>query len=129
VDYGNSINFLEADQLFCPDQIICIDLDNLRLFAELIQMIPARDRLWARPLALAQQEDYDLHLLHDLRESPQLILPPALFREAWDTEVLPLMTELFRLEVQAKPEPKTELISRQALHAFIAMLWHEPVSI
>jgi hypothetical protein len=108
--------------LFCPNQIICIDLDNLRLFAEVIQMIPDRDRLWARPLALAKQENYDLRLLHDLREAPQLILPPALFREAMDTEVMPLMTELFRLEAVAKPEVNNEVLGRQALQAFIRNL-------
>jgi hypothetical protein len=108
--------------LFCPNQIICIDLDNLRLFAEVIQMIPDRDRLWARPLALAEQENYDLLLLHDLREAPQLILPPALFREAMDTEVMPLMTELFQLEAVVKPEVNNEVLGRQALQAFIRSL-------
>jgi hypothetical protein len=114
--------------LFCPNQIICIDLDSLRLFAEVIQMIPDRDRLWARPLALAEQENYDLRLLHDLREAPQLILPPALFREALDTEVMPLMTELFQLEAVAKPEPSTEVLGRQALQAFIRSLLQPVVS-
>ena len=108
--------------MFCPNQIICIDLDELRLFAEVIQMIPERDRLWARPLALAKQENFDLLLLHDLREAPQLILPPALFREAMDTEVMPLMSELFQLEAVAKPELNTEILGRQALQAFIRSL-------
>ena len=105
--------------MFCPNQIICIDLDDLRLFAEVIQMISDRDCLWARPLALAKQENYDLRLLHDLREAPQLILPPVLFREALDTEVMPLMTELFQLETAAKPELNAEIAGRQALQAFI----------
>lgn len=78
-------------------------------------MIPDRDRLWARPLALAEQEHYELRLIHDLRAAPQLILPPALFREALDTEVMPLMTELFQLDASAKPE----LIGRQVLHTFV----------
>lgn len=108
--------------MFCPNQIICIDLDELRLFAEVIQMIPDRDRLWARPLALAKQENYDLRLIHDLREAPQLILPPALFREAMDTEVMPLMTELFQLEAVVKPEVNNEILGRQALQAFICSL-------
>ena len=108
--------------MFCPNQIICIELDDLRLFAEVIQMIPDRDRLWARALALAKQKNFNLHLLHDLREAPQLILPPSLFREALDTEVMPLMTELFQLEALAKPEPNTEVLGRQALHAFVRNL-------
>ncbi len=114
--------------MFCPNQIICIDLADLRLFAEVIQMIPDRDRLWARPLALAEQENYDLRLLYDLREAPQLILPPALFREALDTEVMPLMTELFQLEASAKPEQNSEVVGRQALQAFIRTLL-QPVAL
>jgi hypothetical protein len=113
--------------LFCPNQILCIDLESLRLYAEVIQMIPDRDRLWARPVALAEQQVYNLRLLHDLREAPQLILPPALFREALDTEVMPLMTELFQLEAQAKPEPSTEVMGRQALQAFVRNLF-QPVT-
>jgi hypothetical protein len=113
--------------LFCPNQILCIDLESLRLYAEVIQMIPDRDRLWARPVALAEQQVYNLRLLHDLREAPQLILPPALFREALDTEVMPLMTELFQLEAQAKPELSTEVIGRQALQAFVRNLF-QPVT-
>jgi hypothetical protein len=109
--------------LFCPNQIICIELNDLRLFAEVIQMISDRDRLWARPLALAEQEHYDLRLLYDLRTAPQLILPPALFREALDTEVMPLMTELFQLEALVKPEPNSEVLGRQALQAFMRNLW------
>ncbi len=128
--------------MFSPNQIICIESGELRLFAEVIQMIPERDltddytkdnytkaeRLWARPLALAKQETYDLRLLHDLREASQLILPAALFREALDTEVMPLMTELFQLEVLAKPESTTELMGRRALHDFVGALFREPIA-
>jgi hypothetical protein len=123
--------------LFSPNQIICIESGELRLFAEVIQMIPAGDRndeytktnrLWARPLALAVQEKFELQLLHDLREASQLILPSALFREALDTEVMPLMTELFQLELQAKPSPTKELIGRRALQDFVGALFHEPIA-
>jgi hypothetical protein len=71
---------------------------------------------------LAQSDNFQLTLLHDLREAPQLILPAHLFREAFDTEVLPLMTELFQWD---KPESiadrtaQEESVSRQALHTFI----------
>ncbi len=106
--------------MFCSNQIICIDLDNRRLFAEVIQMIPDRDRLWARPLALAEQEQYNLRLLHDLREAPQLILPPALFRAALDTEVIPIITELFQLEILTKPD----VVGYQVLNIFIDSLFH-----
>lgn len=108
---------------FRPNQIICIDRSpNSLLLAEVIQMVPERERCWARPLALAQVEEYQLKLLHDLREAPQLILPASLFREALDTEVLPLMTELFQWDqpqALSKETTPTENLSRQALHDFI----------
>jgi hypothetical protein len=68
---------------------------NLLLLAEVIQMVPERERCWAKPLGLAHVEKYQLKLLHNLRETSQLILPASFFREALDTEVLPLMTEFF----------------------------------
>jgi hypothetical protein len=108
---------------FIPNQIICIDRSpDLLLLAEVIQMVPERERCWARPLALAQVEEYQLKLLHDLREAPQLILPASFFREALDTEVLPLMTELFQWnqpQALAKETAQGENLSSQALHNFI----------
>jgi hypothetical protein len=111
---------------FRPNQIICIDRSpNLLLLAEVIQMVPERERCWARPLALARVENYQLQLLHNLREASQLILPASLFREALDTEVLPLMTELFQWnqpQALSKETSRTEELSRQALHDFIRSL-------
>jgi hypothetical protein len=111
---------------FSPNQIVCIDRSpNLLLLAEVIQMVPERDRCWARPLALAQVEEYQLKLLHDLREASQLILPASFFREALDTEVLPLMTELFQWnqpQALSKETSQRENLSRQALHDFIRSL-------
>jgi hypothetical protein len=111
---------------FCPNQIICIDRSpHLLLLAEVIQMVPERERCWARPLALAQVEEYQLKLLHDLREASHLILPVSLFREALDTEVMPLMTELFQWDqpqIFSKETAQTADLSRQALHDFIRSL-------
>ncbi len=109
--------------LFRPHQIICIDRSpGLLLLAEVIQMVSERERCWARPLALAQTEEYQLKLLHDLRETSQLILPASLFREALDTEVLPLMTELFQWDqpqALSKATSRTDELNSQALHDFI----------
>jgi hypothetical protein len=106
------------DLCFRPQEIVCIDRSDLRLFGEVIQMIPDRDRCWAKPLILAQLEDFQLIFRHDLREAPQLILPQYLFRSALDTEVLPLMGELFQVD----PSPEATLLARQALHHFIGTL-------
>jgi hypothetical protein len=106
---------------FQTDRVVCIDRGNVRLFAEIIDTTPDRARCWVRPLALAQAipTSFDLEFLHDLRETSQLILPAALFREAVDTEVFPLLSALFHSD----SNPNQEDSSRQALHQFIQDLY------
>jgi hypothetical protein len=89
---------------FKTNRIVCLDASpaqhqpgNLHLFAEVIETITTSARCWVKPLAIARfnSENYNLELLHDLRDTAQLILPSHLFRDALDTEVLPLISELF----------------------------------
>ncbi len=82
---------------FKADRIVCIDREDLHLFAEVIDDLVVDDRCWVRPLAIARSnsESFNLEFLHDLRDAAQLILPTSLFRDALDTEVLPLISELF----------------------------------
>jgi hypothetical protein len=79
------------------DRIVCLDREDLHLFAEVIDDNVVNARCWVRPLAIAKSnsESFNLEFLHDLREASQLILPTLLFRDALDTEVLPLISELF----------------------------------
>ena len=113
---------LSDAESFSPNQVVCIEQGELRLFAEVVQMVPERSRCWARPLAIAQvmPNSRVLGLLHDLRESAHLLLPAVLFRSALDVEVMPLMTALYHPE---KTEPgddaPLESATRQALHQFI----------
>jgi hypothetical protein len=105
--------------LFRPQEIVYIEDDELRLFAEVIQTIPDRNRCWVKPLALAKYADFQLRLLHDFQECAQLILPVSLFRSALDTDVIPVMMELFQLEKISDRGQNANLIDRQALHHFI----------
>jgi hypothetical protein len=107
---------------FSPQEIVCIDSGDLRLFAEVIQLIPERARCWAKPLVLANYVEFQLELLHDLRECSQLILPIDLFRSALDTEVIPVMMDLFELEKTPDRSLNDLLLSRQALHDFVRSL-------
>ncbi len=107
---------------FSPQEIVCIDSGDLRLFAEVIQLIPERGRCWAKPLVLARYTEFQLTLLHDLQECSQLILPIYLFRSALDTEVIPVMMDLFQLEKMPDRFANDLLISRQALHHFVRSL-------
>jgi hypothetical protein len=61
-------------------------------------------------------------LLYDLQECAQLILPVSLFRSALDTEVIPVMMDLFQLEKIPDRSQKANSIDRQALHHFISNL-------
>ena len=112
--------------IFSPNQVVCIERGQLRLFAEVVQMVPERSRCWARPMAIAQvmPDSLSLGLLHDLRESAHLLLPAIMFRAALDVEVMPLMTALYHPEKSeigedAPLELRAELTTRQALHQFV----------
>ncbi len=103
------------------DRIVCVDLENLHLFAEVIDTIAVSDRCWLRPLAIARSnsESFKLEFLHDLRDTAQLILPIPLFRDALDTEVLPLISELF----QPAQDSDRSLDSQRVLYQFIADIY------
>ena len=111
--------------LFRSQEIVYIEDKGIRLFAEVIQTIPDRNRCWVKPLALAKYIDFQFRLLHDLQECAQLILPVSLFRSALDTEVIPVMMDLFQLEKIPDQSSIGTSIDRQALHYFISNLSSE----
>jgi hypothetical protein len=110
---------------FKTDRIVCIDREDLHLFAEVIDTIAIDDRCWVRPLAIARStpESFKLEFLHDLRDTAQLILPVDLFRDALDTEVLPLISELFHSD---RDSPKSTNAQR-ILYQFITDLYRSPI--
>jgi hypothetical protein len=103
------------------DRIVCIDQENLHLFAEVIDSIAIDSRCWVRPLAIARSnsESFNLEFLHDLRDTAQLILPTHLFRDALDTEVLPLISELFHPDKDSIRSTN----AHRVLYQFIADLY------
>jgi hypothetical protein len=105
---------------FKIDQIVCLEQDDSYLFAEVIDHIAISARCWVRPLALARSspQSFELEFLHDLRDAAQLILPAVKFRYALDTEILPLMSELFHPD----KDSILTLAAKKALHTFIADL-------
>ncbi len=85
-------------------------------------MVPERSRCWVRPLAMAQvvPESLQLLLLYDLRESSHLVLPAQVFREALDTEVIPIMGALFHPEKEVVVDNSDA--ARISLHQLIRMV-------
>jgi hypothetical protein len=110
---------LESLVQFSPNQVVCLEQGELRLFGEVVQMVPERSRCWVRPLAMAQvvPESLKLLLLYDLRESSHLVLPAQVFREALDTEVIPIMGALFHPEKEVVVDNSEA--ARISLHQFI----------
>lgn len=121
---------LESLVQFSPNQVVCLEQGDLRLFGEVVQMVPERSsltewkpsRCWVRPLAMAQvtPENLKLLLLYDLRESSHLVLPAQVFREALDMEVIPIMDALFHPEKEVVIDNSDE--ARISMHQLIRMV-------
>ena len=68
-------------------------------------------------MAQVVPESLKLLLLYDLRESSHLVLPAQVFREALDTEVIPIMGALFHPEKEVVVDNSDA--ARISLHQFI----------
>jgi hypothetical protein len=103
-------------------RIVCLDdrQGQDHLFAEVIDTISISSRYWVKPLAIARSnpERFELEFLYDLRDTAQLILPIDLFRDALDTEVIPLLSELYH-----PTDSMRSVNARSALHQFINDLY------
>ncbi|MDJ0554457.1 MAG: hypothetical protein QNJ68_08475 [Microcoleaceae cyanobacterium MO_207.B10] len=114
---------------FQPSQILCLEHRDTYLYAEVIQILETRKMCWVRPLMLKtfssenngknNQEISEDSTLWDLREGADLVWPICLFREAIDTEVIPLLAELELLE----DRQKNRQISHQQLKNFVSIVW------
>jgi hypothetical protein len=103
--------------------LVCIDHPPHRLYAELIQVVEARQIAWLRPWALVTEElDAALGSL-DLRQGPDLLLPAHLIRPALDTELLGLLSQLAASPPTESPLPPQH---RQQLHQLIQQLCRLP---
>lgn len=87
-------------------QIVCLEHEANRLYAEVVQVAAPRQVCWVRPLilvlhqpdALGWHEDLPETRLYDLRGGADLLLPVTLFRAALDEEVIPVMPYLYAEE-------------------------------
>ncbi|MGV0024134.1 hypothetical protein [Phormidesmis priestleyi] len=117
----------DRSSYFQPSQIVCLEHEATRLYAEVVQIIEARYLCWARPLVLITESDLedshqpiDLQNLYDLRQGADLLLPTVLFRQALDTEVIPLLSQLYGLEGEAKGQQA--IAAHQSLHQLIRQI-------
>lgn len=120
------INPMTAEQFnFQPAQIVFLEHDASRLYAEVVQFVESRQLCWVRPIALVTSSDwswtdYDRLTLQNLQDGSDLMCPAVLFREALDVEVLPLLDRLYQLEAESKSRNSQ---SHRHLHQFIQQIW------
>ncbi|MBE9125869.1 MULTISPECIES: hypothetical protein [unclassified Coleofasciculus] len=105
---------------FQSHQIVCLEHETTRLYAEVIEVVELRQVCWIRPLLLAvsvaspeSQELYDLH------QGPDLLWPTRLLRPALDTEVIPLLLKIDYLDSKLPDNPTIH----ERLSYFITEIW------
>ncbi|MBF2029072.1 MAG: hypothetical protein IGS48_20315 [Oscillatoriales cyanobacterium C42_A2020_001] len=108
---------------FQPLQIVYLEHETIRLYAEVVQTAEGRQICWVRPLALVEDETkqyqaeytFCFDQILDLRQGSDLLLPAVLFRMALDTEALPVLAML-----GATPPPENlQSITRLRLNQFV----------
>ncbi|MEM9275825.1 MAG: hypothetical protein AAGA80_23125 [Cyanobacteria bacterium P01_F01_bin.143] len=99
---------------FKPNQIVCLEFKDERLYSEVIQIIEQRQTCWVRPILISRSEIF----VCDLRSSSDLILPLGLFRPCFDTEMIPLLTQLNQFS--SISHDKSTAFN---LNAFVQQVW------
>lgn len=108
---------------FQPCQIVCLEHEAARLYAEVVQVVEVRQICWARPLMLvvsSPDDETDVESWYDLRDGADLLCPIVLFRAALDVEVMPLLTRLY---AQHPGEDRKNGEAFQSLREFLEILW------
>lgn len=115
-------------------QIVFLECGQTRLYAEVIQVLSARQIGWVRPLALVDQGAVQL-LSTDLAAddtrlhrpaTPDMLWPLGQLQPALDTDVMPLLTPL-----PSKPTPdkagdvSTAGQTPMTVNEFVQRLWDE----
>jgi hypothetical protein len=113
---------------FQPSQIVCLEHETTRLYAEIIEFVEARQVCWVRPLllAVAVADSEPLSVLspeqltlYDLRWGADLLWPASLFRPALDTEVIPLLVYLDDPDGRSTNDPDVHM----QLSYFVRKVW------
>lgn len=114
---------------FQPRQIVYLEHENTRLYAEVIEVVAAREICWVRPLMMAVSSlsndgspgnSPEQLVLYDLREGADLLWPASLFRAALDTEVIPFLVKLSNPD---EVQQVNNLEAHQQLSSFVRKVW------
>ncbi len=124
----------QPQQLFCSGQIVALDNTNSVFYGEIIQTIPQRQMCWVRAIALSlKARDWDVTAklpgsenkdsetqIIDLHRNVDLLFPLDLFRVAFDTELIPLLSKIDLSHHSCLNDTQT---SRQYLNQFLKEIW------
>jgi hypothetical protein len=107
-----------ADTSFAPHQGVYVPCPGARLYGEVIQVVPARQRCWVRPCAYVLLPSDDVAppqgQVYDLRQGPDVIWPLGRFQAALDTEWLAMLHQLHHTPYLCD-RPQANQILRQVL--------------
>ncbi|MBW4630685.1 MAG: hypothetical protein KME30_01925 [Iphinoe sp. HA4291-MV1] len=103
---------------FQAGQIVSLEHNNKRLYAEVIQVVASRQLCWVRPLLLVVFTQ-ELPLIMDLQDASDLFWSVNLFLPALDTEVISFLSQVLAKE----PKPGQISDTKQQLNQFLHEIW------
>jgi hypothetical protein len=103
---------------FQAGQIVSLEHGEMRLYAEVIQVVVSRQLCWVRPLVLVNFSQ-EPPLLTDLRDACDLLWSVNLFQPALDTEVISFLSQVLAKE----PKPGQTSVAKQQFNHFIYQIW------
>jgi hypothetical protein len=127
---ANHLYLTSAALNFQPCQIVCLEHEASRLYAEVVQVAESRHLCWVRPLVLVLDSFVSVDpqtaeapsTWYDLRNGADLLYPLVLFRKALDTEVIPLLNLLYSPGSEGD-DGCSDAAGHQQLKLFIKKVW------
>jgi hypothetical protein len=103
---------------FQSGQILFLECNHSRLYAELIQVVVSRQLCWVRPLLLVDLT-FEIPSVHDLRDANDILWSRDSFHPALDTDTIQFLSQV----IVKEPKPELEEVAKQQLNQFIQKLW------
>ncbi|WP_414582105.1 hypothetical protein [Scytonema sp. PCC 10023] len=109
---------MEMTLEFQAGQIVSLEHGDMKLYAEVIQVVVSRQLCWVRPLLLVNFTQEPPQLT-DLRDTSDLLWSVNLFQPALDTEVISFLSQVLAKE----PKPGQICVAKQQFNHFIHEIW------
>jgi hypothetical protein len=121
-----------------PGQIVFLECRQTRLYAEVIQVLEARQTGWLRPLALVSGSviqplantglgglNAAIAAPSASQTAPDMVWPLGQLHPALDTDVIPLLAQLSSKAAAGEqtPEPLTAKAANLTVKEFVWLLW------